>query len=112
MFKKMLEKLKIATFVMAHKVQIALGDDLNSDYVYYVKFSDIVIPKAFLKTKVNPEKLKRKTEYFYSTGEFESSILINPMNWTLIDGYSSYVIAKRNRMEYVPVYFTKYRRRQ
>ena len=43
-------------------------------------------------------------EVLQATGEFESPILLN-RNFELIDGYTSYIIAKTENLHKVPVYF-------
>ena len=72
----------------------------DKDYNYYMKNSDcncycyalrLKIPKYF--TKPNPKKLQRRLDYYKQNKKFEAPIVIDS-NCTLIDGYTSYLIAK------------------
>lgn len=72
--------------------------------VYWVKVSKIKIPEAFDKSKIRPEKWKMKLEYFYETGELQSRIFLNK-DYLLVDGYTSYKIAKKFGIKKVPVEF-------
>ena len=71
---------------------------------YWVDLKDIDIPIDFLRHHPRREKMKRKWDYYKQTGEFESPILLN-RNFVLIDGYSSYIIAKTGNLHKVPVHF-------
>ena len=71
---------------------------------YWVDLKDIDIPIDFLRHHPRREKMDRKWDYYKQTGEFESPILLN-RNFVLIDGYSSYIIAKTGNLHRVPVYF-------
>ena len=46
----------------------------------------------------------QKWSYYRNTGEFESPIILN-RDFVLIDGYTSYIIAKKLEIDKVPVYF-------
>ena len=71
---------------------------------YWVDLKDIDIPIDFLRHHPRREKMERKWDYYRQTGEFESPILLN-RDFVLIDGYTSYLIAKTENMHKVPVYF-------
>ena len=71
---------------------------------YWVDLKDIDIPIDFLRHHPRREKMERKWDYYKQTGEFESPILLN-RNFVLLDGYSSYIIAKTGNLHKVPVYF-------
>ena len=45
-----------------------------------------------------------KREYFRRNDRFESKIVLN-RDFLLIDGYTSYLLAKENGMKYVEAYF-------
>lgn len=49
-------------------------------------------------------KFKKKMQYWYRTGEFESKILLD-REFNLLDGYSSVRIAEIKVIDKVPVYF-------
>ena len=46
----------------------------------------------------------QKWSYYRNTGEFESPIILN-RDFVLVNGYTSYIIAKKSEMDKVPVYF-------
>lgn len=65
-----------------------------------LKISDIKIPRKF---KVpNKDKLKRRYTYFDTNQNFEVPIVVDNQN-NLIDGYTSYLIAKHYNFSYVEV---------
>ncbi len=76
----------------------------ESGYEYWVHTKDININPSWKETQINRNKLKRKMEYWFRTGEFESQIILDK-NFNLIDGYSSSYIAESNGIDKVPVYF-------
>lgn len=65
-----------------------------------IKLADIKIQKHF--TKPNKKKLNRRFEYYNKNKCFKTPIIINGDN-TLIDGYTSYLIAKKYNLETVEV---------
>ena len=71
---------------------------------YWVDLKDIDIPINFLRHHPRHEKMEQKWAYYRQTGEFESPILLN-RNFELVDGYTSYIIAKTENLHKVPVYF-------
>lgn len=73
-------------------------------YEYWIDINDIKIPKYYKNHSINPNKWNRKLDYWLSTGEFESFILLHK-DFTLVDGYSSYLIAYKYDLGVVPVYF-------
>ena len=73
-------------------------------YEYLVDLKDIDIPIDFLRHHPRQEKMEQKWAYYRQTGEFESPILLN-RDFELVDGYTSYIIAKTENLHKVPVYF-------
>ena len=71
---------------------------------YKVKVSDIIIPVEFKESPPRFKKMMHKREYFRRNDCFESKIVLNK-DFLLIDGYTSYIIAKENGMKYVEAYF-------
>ena len=71
---------------------------------YWVDLKDIDIPINFLRYHPRQEKMEQKWAYYRQTGEFESPILLN-RDFELVDGYTSYIIAKTENTHKVPVYF-------
>ena len=76
----------------------------DSNCEYWVKFSDIKLPYYLQHSRISEEKYKKKWKYFRETGELESKIILDK-DFYLVDGYSSYVIARIAKLEKVPVYF-------
>ena len=76
----------------------------RKEYEYCVNLSDITIKRDFKLHKPNPIKMYFGRKYFEENGKFKSKILLN-RNFELINGYASYLIAKKENMKYVDVYF-------
>ena len=76
----------------------------NPSEPYTVKVSDIIIPEEFKATKPRFKKMIQKREFYRKNNRFESKIVLNK-DFLLIDGYTSYIIAKENGMKYVEAYF-------
>lgn len=72
-----------------------------------MRLSDIDIYPCFEKHPPKKKKMKRKKQYFEKTGEFQSDIVIDFIgdNFYLIDGYTTFLLAEQNSMEFVPVRF-------
>ena len=76
----------------------------ETEYEYWVYLRDIKISPEFEITPPRFKKMGQKWSYYRNTGEFESPIILN-RDFVLIDGYTSYIIAKKSEMDKVPVYF-------
>lgn len=76
--------------------------DVGHEYWVYTK--EIKVNPEWRKTLIGEEKWKREKKYWYRTGEFQSKIILD-RNFNLVDGYSSYMIAKTRHIDKVPVYF-------
>lgn len=68
----------------------------------------IKIYPCFAAHEPKPEKMEQKEQYFAETGILQSQIIINSQG-NLIDGYTSYLIAKAHGIQCVPI---RYGRRQ
>ena len=88
---------------LMRKIIAALGLH-NPSEPYTVKVSDIIIPEEFKATKPRFKKMIQKREFYRKNDRFESKIVLNK-DFLLIDGYTSYIIAKENGMKYVEAYF-------
>ena len=88
---------------LMRKIIVALGLH-NTGEPYKVKVSDIIIPEEFKATKPRLKKMIQKREFYRKNDRFESKIVLNK-DFLLIDGYTSYIIAKENGMKYVEAYF-------
>lgn len=73
-------------------------------YEYIIKLDEIIISDKFRRSRIHPEKLTRKLDYYRRTGEMESRIIIDH-DFVLRDGYTSYRIAQIKGIENVSVYF-------
>lgn len=73
-----------------------------------VSIEDIKIFPWFEETPPDPEKVKRKEEYFRRTGLLPSEIVLD-REGSLLDGYISYLLLKKHGIKRVPV---KYGKRQ
>lgn len=71
---------------------------------YWISIDKIRILPRFQKSTIRPSKWKRKLEYYHITGEFQSQIILHK-DFTLVDGYSTYQIAKFYGLGKVPVTF-------
>ena len=86
---------------------IEIQDNMINDLLEYVnkkkkiiKISDIKISKKF--KAPNKDKLNRRYTYFDMNENFEVPIVVDNQN-ILIDGYTSYLIAKHYNFSYVEV---------
>lgn len=73
------------------KTQESIIDALMSETAVEVEIDKIKIPKHF--SKPNPEKLQVKFKYYRENHKFASQIVID-LDYNLLDGYTSYLIAK------------------
>ncbi len=69
---------------------------------------DIKIPICFSDCPPKEKKMQKKEQYFHETGLLESEIILDGAG-NLIDGYTSYLLAKAHGLASVPV---RYGRRQ
>ena len=76
----------------------------ETGYEYWVDLKDIKTLPQFEETPPRFKKMGQKWSYYKNTGKFESPIILN-RDFELIDGYTSYIIAKKSEMDKVPVYF-------
>ncbi len=73
-----------------------------------MKIDDIKIYPCFAAQEPKPEKMQEKEKYFEETGALQSQIILDG-NGYLIDGFTSYLMAKERGIQIVPV---RYGRRQ
>lgn len=67
-----------------------------------VKTSDIIVSKNFLRTRPNKNKLIARINEFYSSGRFDTEIMVDDDN-VLYDGYTAWMVAKMLGVEYLTV---------
>lgn len=75
----------------------------KNNHEYWVNIDEIKLNPLF--KLIGKEKYARKWRYFRETGELESKIILRRSDWMILDGYSSYIIAKKAELGKVPVYF-------
>lgn len=73
-------------------------------YTYSVRLKEIKIPYEFEQHKPNQIKMQRKWDYYRLNNELQSQIVIN-RDFVLVDGYTSYLIAKAEGIRKVDVIF-------
>ena len=64
--------------------------------------SDIKIFPAFLELQINDRKMKKKRQYFEKHRDFQSDIVVDEEGY-LLDGFTSYLLAKEYHIVDVPV---------
>ena len=65
-----------------------------------VRIENIKINKKFQMPR--DEKLKARLEYFYKHNYFRSTIILNNKNY-LVDGYTTYLLAKDLKFDYITI---------
>lgn len=76
----------------------------ETGYEYWINTKEIKVNPEWRKTMIGKVKFKKKLQYWYRTGKFESSIILD-RDFNLLDGYSSMRIAEIKEIDKVPVYF-------
>lgn len=85
---------------MQHNLIMNLFKKLR-DKTRTVKLADIKIPEYY--KKPNKNKLKSRIQYYIKNKCFATPIIIDKETKMLIDGYTSYLIAKKYNFEIVQV---------
>ena len=76
----------------------------ETGYEYYVNIDDIEITAQFSESKPSFAKQEEKYNYYLKTGELPAPIVLK-RDFTLVDGYISYLICQSYGIDRVPVYF-------
>lgn len=71
-----------------------------------MKIDDIKIYPCFAAHSLKAEKMAQKEQYFTETGLLQSQIILDG-NGYLIDGFTSYLLAKEHGIQIVPVRYSK-----
>lgn len=71
---------------------------------YWVDFDDIIITAQFSENPPKYRKMEERFDYYNRTGDFEVPIVLK-RDFTLCDGYTSYLIADAYGLDRVPAYF-------
>ena len=69
---------------------------------HYMKLSKIKIKDSFKKTEPAGWKMRERWEYYRQMGRLYSPIVVNERGY-LVDGYTSYLIAKEDGLKEVEV---------
>lgn len=88
------------------KVLIVIDKYLEKESDQEMKIDDIKIYPCFTDHPPKAGKMERKEQYFMETGLLQSPIILNSDNY-LIDGYTSYLVAKHKGIRSVPVRYGK-----
>lgn len=97
--------MKIASETDVSKVQqIALR--LSKGELKGMRTDHIQIFQCFRENPPKPGKMMKKEQYFNETGLLRSEIVLDSGNH-LIDGYTSYLLALKHGIEYVPIRYGK-----
>jgi Helix-turn-helix domain len=73
----------------------------------FVSLENIIVPEVFLNSTPNPEKTQKVVNYVKRTGCLDEPIMINRDTMILSDGYRRYIVAKKMKMDIVPVVYEK-----
>lgn len=73
-----------------------------------MKVDDIKIYPCFSAQEPSPEKMQQKEQYFQETGRLQSTVILDSQGY-LIDGYTSFLLARAHGIQCVPF---RYGRRQ
>ncbi|OAH55406.1 plasmid stabilization protein [Domibacillus aminovorans] len=73
----------------------------------FISLEQIRIPEEFLNSRPNAEKTQQVIDYVKRTGHLDEPIMINRETKILTDGYRRYVVAKKVKMDVVPVAYEK-----
>src|SRR5437763_1269834 len=69
--------------------------------------SSTITYTAFINSRPNPEKTQQVVDYVKRTGYLDEPIIINRETKILTDGYRRYIVAKKVKMDVVPVAYEK-----
>ncbi|MGP7819741.1 plasmid stabilization protein [Niallia sp. 01092] len=73
----------------------------------FILLEQISVPEAFLNSRPNPEKTQQVVDYVKRTGFLDEPITINRDTKILTDGYRRYILAKKVKLDLVPVAYEK-----
>ena len=89
------------------KVLIVIDKHLKKDEgTGMVDLDEIKIYPCFAAHEPKPEKMEQKAQYFTETGALQSQIILDSQG-NLIDGYTSYLLAKTHGIQRVPIRYGK-----
>jgi hypothetical protein len=73
----------------------------------FISIEQISVPEEFLNSRPNPEKTQQVVDYVKRTGYLDEPIMINRETNILTDGYRRYIVAKKVKMDLVPIAYEK-----
>lgn len=71
-----------------------------------MKIDEIKIYPCFAAHEPKPQKMQQKEQYFEETGALQSQIILDSRG-NLIDGYTSYLLARAHGIQCVPIRYGK-----
>ncbi|MCD8212185.1 MAG: hypothetical protein LUC17_04080 [Oscillospiraceae bacterium] len=75
-------------------------------YEYQIKVDDITIPMLFFSHPPKTHKMVRKLAYYRDHGDFDKAVYLTK-DMILVDGYITYLLAKREHLRWVPAVFVE-----
>lgn len=73
----------------------------------FILLQQINVPEAFLNSTPNPEKTQQVIDFVKQEGYLDEPIIINRDTKVLTDGYRRYIVAKKMKVDLVPVAYEK-----
>ncbi|MFC3883300.1 hypothetical protein ACFOU2_07105 [Bacillus songklensis] len=73
----------------------------------FISLEEIVVTEEFLNSCPNPGKIQRVVDYLKRTGCLDEPITIKRDTKILTDGYTRYIVAKKVKMDLIPVAYEK-----
>ncbi len=67
-----------------------------------INIDEIKIPRNFSKSGINKKKLQQKEAFYIEFGYYQDRIILDENN-LLLDGYSTYMLAKKNGVNEIEV---------
>ncbi|MDT3765813.1 hypothetical protein [Priestia filamentosa] len=71
----------------------------------WMSLDDIKVPESFLQFTPGIAKQKAVEESIEKNGTVDKPIIINPETYELLDSYSRYYVAKKKKLDCVPVHY-------
>ena len=88
------------------KVLIVIDKYLEKEVDQEMKIDDIKIYPCFTEHPPKAEKMQQKEQYYMETGLLQSQIILDSQG-SLIDGYTSYLLAVKHGLQSVPIRYGK-----
>ncbi|MFC3883929.1 hypothetical protein ACFOU2_10605 [Bacillus songklensis] len=73
----------------------------------FMSLEEVVVTEEFLNSRPNPKKIQKVVDYVKRTGSLDEPITIKRDTKILTDGYTRYIVAKKVKMDLIPVEYEK-----